>query len=87
MAEITIPKTEYEILKKQATAYRKFVEKFFDTIIKDPIEEVVKDFRKTDLYTEEFLDDLESGLRKSSYAKKYGNKTSSSRYQKNSQRA
>ena len=74
MVKVAVPKTEYEKLKRQATAYRRFAEKFFESVIKDPIEEVVEDFRKTDLYTEEFLKDLENGLRKSSYAKKYGNK-------------
>ena len=75
MAKITLPKTEYERLRWQASAYRKFAEKFFELIVKDPIEEVVGDFRKTNLYTENFLKDLESGLCKSSYAKKHGNKT------------
>lgn len=79
MAKVTLPKTEYESLKRQAEAYRKFAEKFFELMVKDPIEEVVEDFRKTNLYTKEFLRDLESGLRKSSYAKKYGNKTASQR--------
>jgi len=79
MVEVAVSKTEYEKLKRQATAYRRFAKKFFELIIKDPIKEVVEDFRKTNLYTKEFLKDLESGLRKSSYAKKYGDKTSSSR--------
>jgi len=39
-------------------------------MIKDPIEEVINDFRKTNLYTKGFLADLEDGLKKSSYAKK-----------------
>ena len=75
MAEITLPKTQYETLKRQAAAYRKLAERFFESVIRDPIEEVVEDFRKTNLYSEEFLKDLDSGLRKSSYAQKYGNKT------------
>ena len=79
MAKITLPKTEYERLRRQAAAYRKFAEKFFESVVKDPIEEVVGDFRKTNLYTEDFLKDLESGLRKSSYVKKHGNKTASRR--------
>ena len=70
MVKVTLPKTEYKQLKRQATAYRRFAARFFDLIIKDPIGEVVADFRKTNLYTEPFLKDLESGLRKSSYAKK-----------------
>lgn len=79
MAKVTIPKTEYERLKRQSTAYRQVAEKFFDLIVKDPIKEVVEDFKKTNIYTEDFLKDLESGLRESSYAKKYGNKTASRR--------
>ena len=80
MTTITIPKTEYEQLRRQASAYRKFSAKFFESIINDPIDEVVKDFKKTNLYTEEFLKDLDSGLRKSSYAQKYGNQTAKTRY-------
>ena len=67
MAQMTIPKTEYKQLKHQAETYRKFAARFFEMIIKDPIEEVVEDFKKTNLYTEDFLRDLDSGLRKSSY--------------------
>lgn len=77
MVKVTLQKTEYDRLKRQASAYRRFAEKFFELMVKDPIEEVVEDFRKTNLYTENFLKDLESGLRQSSYAKKYGNKTAS----------
>jgi len=79
MAKVTLPKTEYERLKREATAYRKVAKKFFELMVKDPIEGVVEDFRKTNLYTEEFLRDLEDGLCKSSYAKQYGNKTASRR--------
>lgn len=74
MVKVTIPKAEYEQLKQQAEAYRRFAARLFELVIKAPVEEVVEDFRKTGLYTEEFLRDLESGLRKSSYTKKYGNK-------------
>ncbi len=69
-----IPKTEYEQLKRQAQAYRRFVAEFFESVVRSPIEEVVEDFRKTGLYTEGFLTDLDSGLRKSSYPR-YENKT------------
>lgn len=82
MAKVTISKTEYEHLKKQATAYRKFAAKFFESMIKDPIEEVVNDFSETDLYSKEFLKDLESGLRKSSYIKEHENKTIAKRSQR-----
>ena len=70
MATITIPKTEYSKLKRQAEAYKKLSSRFFEFMVKDPIEEVINDFRKTNLYTKEFLIDLEGGLRKSSYGKK-----------------
>lgn len=78
MIKVEIPKTEYEQLKKQAEAYRRFTAKFFESIIQDPVDQVVKDFRKTNLYTEEFLKDLGTGLRRSSYLKlrRHGNKTS-----------
>ena len=66
--QVTIPKTEYTRLKREAGAYRRFTEQFFQTAIREPIEDVVEDFRKTDLYTKEFLSDLEDGLRRSSFA-------------------
>ncbi len=76
MVKVKISKTEYEQLKKQAEDYRRFAAKFFESIIRDPVDQVVEDFRKTNLYTEEFLGDLKTGLQKSSYLKRYGNKTS-----------
>jgi hypothetical protein len=69
MAKVTIPKEEYKKLQKQSRAYRKLAARLFELLIKDPVREVVKDFRDTGLYSKEFLVDLESGLRKSSYAK------------------
>lgn len=72
---ITLSKTEYQRLKLQAKAYQKIMAKFFELAVKDPLWQVVEDFRKTNLYTEEFLKDLESGLKKSSYLKYYGDKT------------
>lgn len=71
MATITIPKTEYSKLKRQSDAYKKLSSRFFESVIKDPIEEVINDFHKTNLYTKGFLADLEDGLRESSYAKKW----------------
>jgi hypothetical protein len=67
---IVVSKTEYQKLQKQAKAFQKFAGKLFETVLTDSIETVVYDFRKTNLYTEAFLSDLESGLRKSSYAKR-----------------
>jgi len=69
MAEITISKTEYQTLQKQARAFQIFAEHFFNSLIKDPVSQVVEDFRKTNLYTADFLADLEDGLLSSSWAK------------------
>ena len=79
MVKVEIPKTEYEQLKKQAEAYRRFAARFFESVVRDPIDQVVEDFRKTNLYPEVFLKDLESGLRKSSYLKRHENKASKKR--------
>lgn len=51
----------------------------FELPLRDPIDEVVADLKAIDLYTDEFLLDLEDGLRKSSYAKKYANQTTRKR--------
>lgn len=67
---ITLSKTEYNKLKKQARAYKVLSSQFFASKIKDPIKDIVDDFKNTDIYTDEFLKDLEGGLRKSSYSKK-----------------
>ncbi|MFH1192252.1 MAG: hypothetical protein V1655_02135 [bacterium] len=69
MDKITISKVRYAQLKKQADAYKKFVSQFYTLAIKDPINEVINDLKKTNLYSDEFINDIEDGLRKSSYAK------------------
>lgn len=69
MTQVTISKKEYAQLKKQSRAYKSKAVNFFTAIIRSPIEEVVDDFRRTGLYEDKFLIDLEKGLKKSSYAK------------------
>ncbi len=69
METITISKKEYKKLVSQAKAYEKLAKGFFENVVKDPVDEVVTDFEKTKLYSSEFLEDLKSGLRKSSYFK------------------
>lgn len=69
MSDITISKAEYRKLKQQANAYRKLTRHLFESIVKVPIEDVIENFRSADLYTDDFLKDLEEGLRKSSYGK------------------
>lgn len=66
METITIPKTEYRKLVRKAKAFEKLAENFYQNTIKEPVEAIVSDFRKTNLYSEEFLHDLEDGLKKSS---------------------
>jgi hypothetical protein len=66
---ITIPKKEYATLKRESRAYRQITARVFEAVIQDDIPNVVADFRKTELYTDDFLNDLEDGLRKSSYGK------------------
>lgn len=69
MNTVTISKKEYGQLKSQALAYRKMARSLFSAVVKDPISEVVGDFNSTGLYEADFLKDLETGLRKSSYLK------------------
>lgn len=72
---VTLPRQEYLRLKQQAQAYRSMVAKLFELPLRDPIDEVTADFRDANLYTDDFLTDLEDGLRKSSYTKKHGHQT------------
>lgn len=66
---ITIPEREYKHLKTKARAYEKLASQVNKFRLDDKVDEVVADFKKTDLYTDGFIKDLGSGLRKSSYAK------------------
>ena len=69
MATITIPKTEYEKLKKQSRAYKARVSRLFVSVLRDSAKSIADDFRATGLYTKEFLTDLEDGLRKSPHTR------------------
>lgn len=44
---------------------KKIAGQIYKTAIDSDVKDVVSDFRKTKLYTEEFLTDLEEGLKKS----------------------
>jgi hypothetical protein len=70
MPMVTISKEEYARLRRRARAYQKLSSRLFEAIVRDPVEEIVVDFRNTDLYSDGFLKDLEDGLRKSSLAKR-----------------
>lgn len=66
---ISLSKTEYLRLKRRASAYQRLMSRVFESSLKDPVDEVVEDFRVSKLYEEGFLKDLEDGLKKSSYGK------------------
>ncbi|MBI3503138.1 MAG: hypothetical protein HY063_15230 [Bacteroidetes bacterium] len=67
---VVISRDEYQKLRKQAKAFQKLAGRIFESVITDSAEAVVEDFRKTKLYSEAFLSDLEAGLKKSSYVKR-----------------
>jgi len=69
MKNITIPQSEYDRMKKESEEYQRLRATFFVSVVHDPIEKVVEDFRDAGEYSEEFLQDLQSGLEKSSYAR------------------
>lgn len=69
MSQIIISKKEYIQLKSQSKAYQKKAGNFFKSIIISPINDIVEDFKKTNLYSNKFISDLENGLKKSSYGK------------------
>lgn len=69
MDTIAIPKTEYRRLRRQADAYKKIAGNLNELLLRDSVSELADDFRKTGLYAEEFVDDLQKGLRRSSYGK------------------
>ena len=68
MATVRVTEKEYERLSRQARAFRLFAAHVFASMLRDPVEEVVGDFRATGKYTPKFLVDLEDGLQKSSFA-------------------
>jgi len=67
MDTVTISKKEYNSLKQKSDAYNKLVSRFYESIVIDTVEDVIEDFKETNLYSNEFLSDLEDGLRKSNY--------------------
>jgi len=67
METITISKDEYHNLKRIAEAYKQIEGNIFSNLREDSIDNVINDFKQSDLYADEFLNDLRSGLEKSSY--------------------
>lgn len=71
---ISLSEGEYRRLRQESQAYRTLAARVFEIPLRDPIEDVVSDFRATELYSDQFLSDLEEGLRKSSYAHRHADK-------------
>ena len=63
MPTVTIPPNEYEYLLSQANAYKRLASDFASQIIERPLPEIIKSFRSTGKYTDQFLLDLEDGLK------------------------
>ena len=63
MITVTIPKIEYQVLVRQANAYRKIASGFATQAIETPVTQVVENFRATKKYSKEFLADFEDGLK------------------------
>ena len=74
MSTVTITKTQYEALRRQASAYQRIVFAASSDLFGPPptrdVRMVIADFRNTKLYSKEFLKSLEKGLRRSSYFQK-----------------
>ena len=67
METVRIPKKEYNRLKKIESVYSRISETLYENLLEDSVDDIVSDFRETNLYADEFLYDLENGLKKSSY--------------------
>ncbi len=62
MSTVTIPKNEYQLLVRQANAYKKIASGFATEAIATPVADIVTNFRKVGKYSEGFLTDLKEGL-------------------------
>lgn len=87
MEHVKVPKKEYMRLKRQAEAFRLVAANFFSFATRDSIVDVVDDFRSTGLYSREFLVDLGTGLRKSSYKTWYGSEAAPKRSRSRARKA
>jgi len=74
MVTVTIPKKEYQKLIDKSFRYEYLRQIIEEDIFASPplrdIKKIIREFRKTNLYNENFLRSLEQGLRHSSYFQK-----------------
>ena len=73
MSTVTISKTQYEALRRRATAYERILVVAREDIFSPPptrdIKEVMREFRGAKRYSAAFLKSLEKGFHRSSYFK------------------
>ena len=71
MTTVTLQKSEYEILKAQASAYERLLKSVAKESVAMPPtrsrSKVLSAFRKTGKYNKKFLASLNTGLKRSSY--------------------
>lgn len=79
IATVKISKVDFNRLERQAKAYRQFVAHMLSMVVRDPIDDVVADFKDANRYSDDFLRDLTVGLRKSSYARTHGHSATARR--------
>ena len=74
MSTVTIPKTKYESLKREAAAYRKIASAHGTTVFNSPptrdAKKIIAAMKETGRYSKKFLDSLAKGLARSSYFSK-----------------
>ena len=74
MVNVTIPKKEYQHLLDKALRYEYLRQILEEDIFASPptknTKEIVMAFKKTKLYSQEFLTSLENGMKRSSYFRK-----------------
>ena len=74
MSTVTITKSQYEGLKRQAEAYRQIVSVAGTDLFAPPptrdAKKVISAMRQTKRYSKEFLDSVAKGLARSSYFRK-----------------
>jgi len=77
MSNITIPKKEYQQLVEIKFRYENLRNFFVQDIFASPsikkASDIIKEFKKTKLYNQAFINSLEKGLKRSSYFNNHEN--------------
>ena len=71
MSTISVPKTQYQVLKKKADFYDRILSVTFDSFFSTPPikngKKIISEFKKTKIYNKKFLESLNAGLKRSSF--------------------